>query len=531
MSRISPWKAWTSIFICVLGILFSLPNLLSDKSLSHLPDWFPKNRVNLGLDLQGGAHLVLRAEIETAFDERMRNLVDLLRTQLRQARIGYTDLGVTSLEDKKQAITLKLRDLDKGNTLKSVVSEVDKDLRIQISSEGGVILTYPEEVLIAHARAILEQSKEIIRRRVDETGTREPIIQRQGEDRILLQLPGIEDPEYVKTLLGQTAKLTFRMVDMSLDPDSLTSDTPVAPSLEILPGEDRQDRGTPIYYAVKRQILVSGEMLVDAQPAFDENGRATVNFKFDSAGARKFANATQENVGKVFAIILDKKVICAPVIREAITQGSGMISGNFTVQQAHELSLLLRAGALPCPLTVIEERTVGPGLGSDSIKMGKEGTLISIALVVLFMMVAYALFGFFAAFGVLFNLILLFAAMTFLQITLTLPGIAGIALTIGMAVDANVLIFERIREELRLGQRPVVAIDLGYKRAIATIVDSNLTTLIANLLLYQFGTGPVRGFAVTLSLGILISMFTAVTLTRMVVAWWLKWKKPKELAF
>lgn len=533
MLRISPWKIWISGFVCVWGILTSLPNIMSDQVLSWVPSWLPHGRIHLGLDLQGGAHLVLQADTKIALEEKMHGILDAVRSELRQQHIGYTELKILPPTEKhtSPSICFNLREGHKADKLNSLIPSIDKDLKVQISSENQVLLTYPSDVLMKQKNSILEQSKEIIRRRVDETGTREPLIQRQGEDRILLQLPGIEDPEHVKNLLGQTAKLSFRLVDSSFGIQELDERTPVSPGLEVLPLEDRQGSGRPSYLAVKKQSILTGEMLVDAQPSFDENGRATVHFKFDSIGARKFAQVTHENVGKVFAIVLDNKIICAPVIREPITQGSGLISGNFTVQQAQDLSLLLRAGALPCPLIVMEERTVGPGLGSDSIKMGQQSTLISILLVVLFMIVSYALFGIFATLGVTFNLILLFAAMTFLQITLTLPGIAGIALTIGMAVDANVLIFERIREELRQGQKPVLAIDSGFKRALSTIIDSNLTTLIANLLLYQFGTGPVRGFAVTLSLGILISMFTAVTLTRIMVSWWLKIRKPKALVF
>ena len=373
--------------------------------------------------------------------------------------------------------------------------------------------------------AAVQQSIEIVRRRVDETGTREPTIQQQGDDRILVQLPGIDDPERIKRLLGKTAKMSFHLVDQRNSVESAMAGR-IPPGSWLLPseGEDRR------MYLIRKRVMVSGDTLIDAQPSTDSRtNEPVVTFRFDTAGAKRFGSATSKNVGKLFAIVLDRKVISAPVIREPILGGSGQISGSFSFQSAQDLALLLRAGALPAPLTILEERSVGPGLGADSIAAGKIASIIGIILVVVFMVAAYGLFGFMADIALIVNMVLILGALSFLQATLTLPGIAGIVLTIGMAVDANVLVFERIREEVRSGRTPISSIDAGYTRAFTTIIDANLTTLIAALLLYAFGSGPVRGFAVTLSIGIITSMFTAIMLTRLMIVIWLRRTKPDVL--
>ena len=369
---------------------------------------------------------------------------------------------------------------------------------------------------------------EVIRRRVDETGTKEPTIQRQGEDRILLQLPGVQDPGRMKELLGTTAKLTFRMVDMSMSVEQARA-THTPPGDEILPSSENASGG-PAEYLIRKRVMVSGENLKGATPGFDpRNNQPVVNIRFDSIGGKRFADATRDNVGKLFAIVLDNKVISAPRINEPILGGSAQISGSFTVQQTQDLALLLRAGALPAPMTIVQERTVGPDLGADSIAEGKEASIIGAALVVIFMMVIYGFLGFLANLALVVNLIMIFGALSALQATLTLPGIAGIVLTIGMAVDANVLIYERIREEARNGKTPFNAIDAGFRRAMVTILDANLTTLITGIILYLVGTGPVQGFAVTLSIGVCTSVFTAVTVTRLFVAIWLRRRRPQVL--
>ena len=377
-------------------------------------------------------------------------------------------------------------------------------------------------------RQALDQSIEIIRRRIDETGTKEPTIQRQGEDRILVELPGVSNPEHVKALLGKTAKLTFQLVDQSVTVDQARRGR-LPPGDEILPAESAQgDRGGPAAYVVRRRVMVGGDMLTDAQATFQQN-EPVVSFKFDAAGARRFGDATQENVGKPFAIVLDNKVISAPVIREPILGGSGIISGSFTVQSASDLALLLRAGALPAPITILEERTVGAELGADSIHAGALASIVGVVLVVIFMMLFYGLFGLFADIALIFNLCLMLAALSLLGATLTLPGIAGIALTMGMAVDANVLIYERIREEVRSGRSVLSSLEAGFTRAFGTILDSHVTTLVAGLLLYWLGSGPVKGFAVTLSIGVLTSLFSAILVTRLQIVTWVRRWKPKEI--
>jgi preprotein translocase subunit SecD len=364
-----------------------------------------------------------------------------------------------------------------------------------------------------------------VERRVNQLGTVEPVIQRQGADRILVQVPGLQDPSRLKELLGKTAKMEFRMVDTTVPPDQAQQGR-VPPDSEVL----MSSTAPKIPYVIKKQILVSGAELTDAQPGFDQrSNEPIVSFRFNSSGSRKFAQATSENVGQPFAIVLDNEVISAPVIREPITGGSGQISGSFTVQQANDLAILLRAGALPAPLTVIEERTVGPGLGQDSIEKGELAAYVGSILVIVFMLLTYRLFGLFANIAVAINVAMIFGMLSLLNATLTLPGIAGIVLTVGIAVDSNVLIYERIREELRGGRNAVSAIDAGFKRALSTILDSNITTFIAAAVLFYIGTGPVRGFAVTLGIGIITTVFTAFELTRLIVAAWVRWKRPQSV--
>jgi len=392
-----------------------------------------------------------------------------------------------------------------------------------------IIMEMTERAIRDRKTSAVQQSIEIVRRRVDETGTREPTIQRQGDDRILVQLPGIDDPERIKRLLGKTAKMSFHLVDQRNSVEAAMAGR-IPPGSRLMPSDEASANGQPQMYLIKKRVMVSGDTLVDSQPSYDSRtNEPVVTFRFDSAGAKRFGRATSKNVGKLFAIILDGKVISAPVIREPILGGSGQISGSFTVQTAQDLALLLRAGALPAPLTILEERSVGPGLGADSIAAGKVASIIGIIAVVIFMGAAYGLFGVMADVALMMNMFLILAALSFLQATLTLPGIAGIVLTIGMAVDANVLVFERIREEVRAGRTPISAVDAGYSRAFTTIIDANLTTLIAAVLLYVFGSGPVRGFAVTLSIGIVTSMFTAIMLTRLLVVTWLRRKRPEKL--
>jgi preprotein translocase subunit SecD len=453
---------------------------------------------------------------------------DVLRI-LRQNRIQFTgraikgnsvEVRITRDSDVENAVS-KLREL--SQPVSSVMGSTGQR-SVDISESGGLItLTPSEPALLERVRQTVDQSIQIIERRVNELGLVEPIIQRQGASRILVQVPGLQDPSRLKEIIGKTAKLDFRMVDLSMTPEQALASHPPADS-EILDGEGGSK------YVVEKRALVSGGDLVDAQPGFDQrNGQPIVNFRFNSAGARKFAEVTKANVGKPFAIVLDNKVISAPVINEPIPGGAGQISGNFTVQSANDLAILLRAGALPAPLTVVEERTVGPGLGQDSINAGERAAYAGAALVVIFMLVTYGLFGLFANIAVAVNVAMIFGLLSLLGATLTLPGIAGIVLTVGIAVDSNVLIYERIREEVRAGRTAISAIDAGFTRALATILDSNITTFIAAAVLFYIGTGPVRGFAVTLGIGILTSLFTAFTLTRLIVAYWVRLWRPRTV--
>lgn len=527
MLAIPRWKFWTIITVCFLGMLFALPNLLTQKSLEHLPHWM-RNTVNLGLELRGGSHLQLEVDLNAVAKEYLTNLLDETRASFRKQQIGYSGLSVDT-KTKTPTLNFTLRNPEDGDKAKKILKTIDPHLDVTI--EGVMVhATLSPEILEQRNKAIIEQSIEVVRRRVDESGTKEPIIQRQGDDRIIVQLPGVDDPAEVKALIGRTAKMSFRLVDNNapLVPVTHGSSRPVAPLGSDYLTETR-GTGEEAYIAVKKQVMVSGETLIDAQATFNQNGQPAVSLKFNSIGARKFAEMSAQNLKKQFAIVLDDKVISAPVFQDIIHDGNGQISGHFTVKEANELSLLLRAGALPAPLKVIEERTVGPSLGADSIHDGQRATVLAFIMVSVFMFLSYSVFGLFADIALIFNLILLFAGLSILQATLTLPGIAGIALTIGMAVDANVLIYERIKEELRAGARPALAIDSGYRRAMTTIIDSNLTTLFGAAVLFELGTGPIRGFAVTLALGILISLFTALSLTRLIITSWMRRRKVTEL--
>lgn len=524
MVNFPTWKKVLVALICLLGLAFAAPNFVNEETSKQLPDWLPHNQVNLGLDLRGGSHLLLEVEVQAVIDEYLETLVDSARAELRGERIRYRALGkqehsagvtIPNAEEREKALEL-MRGLDSA---------------AQTSIDGDrITITMTEQQIAERRTSAVQQSIEIIRRRIDETGVREPTIQRQGDDRVIVQLPGVDDPERVKSLIGKTAKLTFQMVDLENSVEEALGGR-VPPGSQLLPMLEGANSPTGQQaILVKKRVAVSGENLVDAQPSFDgRDNQPVVSFRFDTLGAKKFGKVTTENVKRPFAIVLDGKVISAPVIQEPILGGTGQISGGFSVQDTQDLALLLRAGALPAPLTILEERTVGPGLGADSIAAGEIACLVGMVLVVIFMGVAYGRFGIYADIALAMNLFLILGLLSLLQATLTLPGIAGIVLTIGMAVDANVLIFERIREEMRAGRTPISSIDAGYGRALSTIIDANLTTLIAAILLYSFGSGPVRGFAVTLAIGIVTSMFTAIMLTRLFVVSWLRSKRPTEL--
>ena len=526
------WKATAIILTAFVICLFAVPNFLPEKMVQSWPKWAQRHVV-LGLDLQGGSHILLEVDTNAVRKEKLEALRDDVRRVLRDARVGYTGLVVrgNSVEARiregsnfDQAVD-KLRELSQplGGILGSSTGQ--RNLDVTTEAGGLVRLTLTEPAIVDRIRQSVEQSIQIIERRVNELGTVEPLIQRQGVDRILVQVPGLQDPTRLKELLGKTAKLDFRMVDVSIPAEQALQGR-VPPDSEILYSATAPK--TP--NLVEKRVLVSGGDLTDAQPGFDQRtNEPIVSFRFNTSGARKFAQVTQENVGRPFAIILDNQVISAPVIREPILGGSGQISGSFTVESANDLAILLRAGALPAPLTIIEERTVGPGLGQDSIAKGKLSSYVGAAMVIAFMLVTYGLFGLFANIAVAINVAMIFGILSLLNATLTLPGIAGIVLTVGIAVDSNVLIYERIREEVRGGRTPINAIDAGFSRALATILDSNITTFIAAAVLFYIGTGPVRGFAVTLGIGIITTVFTAFTLTRLIVAYWVRWRRPQRV--
>jgi protein-export membrane protein SecD len=523
MLYFAQWKVLLILGLCALGVLFSLPNLFTPAQLAWLPQSVPHKQVSLGLDLRGGSYLLLEVDVAAAQRERLNGIVDNVRKALLDEKIKYA--GGPNVEG--DAIVFKVSEPDRIEDTKKALAKLDPDLTVDIAADGAGKIQFNPQAVDARRSQAVEQSIEIIRRRIDETGTKEPTIQREGKDRILVQLPGIDNPEHVKALLGKTAKLTFQLVDSSVTVEEARRGH-MPPGDEVLPSEERAGRGGQSAYLVRRRVMVGGDTLTDAQATF-QNNEPVVSFRFDTAGAKRFGDATKENVGKPFAIVLDNKVISAPVIREPILGGSGIISGSFTVQSASDLALLLRAGALPAPITILEERTVGPDLGADSIHAGAVASIVGVVLVVIFMFLFYGLFGIFADIALFFNLCLMLASLSLLGATLTLPGIAGIALTMGMAVDANVLIYERVREEMRSGRSMLSSLDAGFTRAFGTILDSHVTTLVAGMLLYWLGSGPIKGFAVTLSIGVLTSLFSAILVTRLQIVTWLRQWKPKEI--
>ena len=523
MLRTRLWQVGVVAAVIVAAILFAVPNLFSRASLDSYPTWLPSSQVNLGLDLQGGSHLLLEVQVADILRERITTLVDDTRVALRRNGIKYT-----GLKAERDRVVFLLIDPGQIDAASEAVDDLDPEAEIDSDSGAAFQILLTEEAVEARRLAAVNQSIEIIRRRIDETGVREPTIQRQGEDRILVQLPGVDDPERIKRLLGKTAKLTFHLLDENVTAEDRRSGRVPLGSVR-LPGDELDANGEEIFYIIRKRVMVSGDSLVDAATTRDQTGQWAVSFRFDSTGARKFGEVTTENVGRPFAIVLDARVISAPVIREPIVGGNGQITGNFTVEEANDLSLLLRAGALPAPMKILEERTVGPDLGADSIEAGKIACIIGLAAVIVFMVLYYGLFGLVADLALILNLIIMLGVLSLLQATLTLPGIAGIVLTIGMAVDANVLIFERIREEARAGRAPFSAMEAGYRRAFTTIIDSNLTTLIAAIILFVIGTGPVKGFAVTLGIGIATSMFTAMLVSRLILVAWLRQRRPALL--
>ena len=517
MLKFEGWKKLVVIFITILGVAYAAPNLLSgDEEFGG--GILPGQKINLGLDLQGGSHLLLRVDMDVVAQERLESAAETIRQEFRGQKIRFSGLDVADDE-----VRVTLRKDDDNAAARQIFTDLGRDFEI-VDQSPDFRIFFNEVGLTTLQAQTIEQSMEIIRRRIDPDGTKEPVIQRQGQDRILVQLPGVDDPEEIKRLLGRTAKLTFQLVDLSMSAQEAIDRGRTPPGSVLLPsdGDDGQ------FYVVEKRVMVSGELLDSAQASFDQNNRPAVSFTLNATGAKRFGRVTGANIGRPFAIILDGKVVSAPTIQSQIF-GSGQITGTFSVAETNELALILRAGALPAPLIVMEERSIGPGLGADSVAAGEIAALVGLLLVIIYMVASYGLFGVLANVALAVNVILILGALSAIQATLTLPGIAGIVLTMGMAVDANVLVFERIREELRRGRSVMAAIEGGYSRAISTIIDSNLTTLFAALFLYIFGSGPIKGFAVTLSIGIATSLFTAVMVTRMLIIIWLERKRPRQL--
>lgn len=547
MLHVARWRILAVIIVSLLGVIFALPNALPQSAREAMSGFLPQRTVNLGLDLQGGSHLLFEVESAAVYKGRLETVADDLSRSLRglrapgeagaaQTPILFSGRGVSPDGQMATVTITNPADMAEARRRAEALAQpvataaggnAGVDLAVTATPGNVLEIRLTDDAKNALTRRAVSQSIEVIRRRIDETGTKEPSITRQGIDRIVVQAPGESDPEKLKRLIGQTAKLTFQMVDDSVSAaEAASGRIPPGSVLLAQPSEPSEP-----FVLVRRRAIVEGENLVDAQPGFDQQtGEAIVSFRFDGAGARAFGRASSDNVGKRFAIILDENVISAPVIREAILGGTGQISGNFTVDSANELSTLLRAGALPAPLTVLEQRTVGPELGADSVQAGTIAGIIALISVILFMLLSYGgLFGGIALAALAINLVLIFAAMSLVGATLTLPGIAGLILTLGMAVDANVIIYERMREENANGRSVPISLDSGFNRAILTIIDANVTTILAAVILFYFGSGPVRGFAWTLSIGVITSVFTAVLVTQVLVAWWYWTAKPKKL--
>ena len=522
------WKVWAVTLTILAGILLAIPSLLPKDQVERWPAWLPSARINLGLDIAGGSQLLLEADIADAGKQRLQAMEDTVTTELRRGE-PRIDIGDVSISGGK--LSFIVRDptqLDAAvERLRALTQPValtgNRDWDVTVVDSTRVVLTPTEAGSKQALKDSLTVARDVVRRRIDPGGTKEITVINQGERRIFVQVPGVEDPEALKQLIGQTARLEFKLVDLNADPNQVAQGR-APPGSQVLPMAD----GTGAV-AVQRRVMVSGEQLVDAKQGFDQNGRAVVDITFNAAGARRFGRVTQENVNKPFAIILDDKVLSAPNINEPILGGRAQISGNFTVESANQLAISLASGKLPVKLNVIEERTVSAELGKDSIEAGTIASIFATLAVIGLMIITYGRFGVYASIALLVNAFMILGIMAVFNATLTLPGIAGFVLTIGAAVDANVLINERIREELRRGRKMLDALETGYKEASTAIFDANITNTIAAALMMYFGSGPIRGFAVVLLIGIITSVFTAVNFTRMMVSLWIKSKRPRAI--
>jgi preprotein translocase subunit SecD len=525
MIQLRPWKIALVAIALLFGVLFTLPNLVPAGSL---PGFLPSQRLNLGLDLQGGSYLLYEVDTDALKTEQMANLVEEVRSTLQASHTLFSGLGQAN-----GGVAVRITDptkldaafADLGKLAQLIPNTASKDLSFTRGPDQTIQITQPDQAMAAATAKAVDQTIEIIRRRIDALGTREPSITRQGLNRIVIEAAGLSDPQKLKDIIGKTAKLTFQMVDDSVPPADVASGH-VPPEDIVLPSDDKYAPS----YVLQRRAVVTGEMLVTAGQAYDPQTNApVVSFRFNGQGARRFGDVTAQNIGKRFAIVLDGRVVSAPVIQSAILSGTGQISGNYTEESAGDFALLLRSGALPAPLKVEEQRTVGAELGADAVRAGAIALLIGAAAIVVFIVLAYGLFGVFAAIALIINVLLIIAFMSLTQATMTLPGIAGLILTLAVAVDANVLIYERMRDEARAGRSLILSIDSGYRLAWPSIMDANVTTLISAAIMFQFGSGPVKGFAWTLSIGVLTSVFTAILVTQVLIGWWFRLAKPKQL--
>ncbi|MDT7933919.1 MAG: protein translocase subunit SecD [Sphingomonadaceae bacterium] len=535
MFAFAPWQRWAIWAVLLMGAVLALPNFFAETQVASWPKFAPRQQVNLGLDLRGGSHIMLEASPEEVARQRLQTLEEEVRGELRRGddaqRIATGEMSLAggrlsfpvSNPAQLDAAVERVRRITRPDGLSG-----QRDFDVSVIDGTRVVVTPTEAGERTALRSAMTQALEVIRRRIDELGTREPDIRVQGANRISVDVPGLKDPAALKALIGKTAKLEFKLVDTTVSPEDLAAGR-AGPGSQVLPyAEGSRAGGAGARIAVNRRAIITGDQLVNARQTFGQDGLPVVEFRFDSTGARRFAKTTTDNVGRQFAIILDNQVISAPVIKSPIIGGSGVIEGNFTTQSANELAVLLRSGKLPVALTVVEERTVGPDLGRDSIHAGTLAAVVATIAVALFILVTYGRFGVYACIALVFNILLILGIMSVTGATLTLPGIAGLVLTIGAAVDANVLINERIREERRRGRGIVQAVETGYREASRTIFDANLTNVIAAAVMFILGSGPIKGFGVVLTIGIVTSVFTAVTFTRLLISGWLR-KRPAEL--
>jgi protein-export membrane protein SecD len=530
MLQVARWRIILVMIVTVMGIAFAFPNFVPERMRDSLPNFVPSQAINLGLDLRGGSQLLLEVDIDTLRRQQLDNVADQMAAALRAAspQIRYTGRGVVG--DAARVRLLDVADLERARVelraiARSPTGGPDAIYSYTESADGLIEARITDQYLRALSRQAAQQSIEVIRDRIDPTGTSEVTIVRQGDQRIVVQAPGVSDPEQLKERIGQTALMTFHMVREVTPEEAATGRLP--PGTMVVPPYPQIGDTTEV---VERRARLTGEHLVRASPSTDgRTNEFVMSFQLDSEGTRVFCRITREYTNQRFAILLDNQVLTAPTINEPICGGQGQISGNFTAQSASELALMLNAGALPAPLTVIDERTVDASLGQDAIESGAKASAIAGLVTFVFMLLAYGLFGVFACIALIINFILIVGAMSMIGAALTLPGIAGLILTVAMAVDANVLIYERMREEAAAGRSPALAIDAGFNRAMITIFDANLTTMLAALILFQFGAGPVRGFAWTLSIGVITSVFTAVMVTQVLVAWWFRFARPRQM--